>query len=47
MISLNLGAVVLWDDFDPDCVVVFFLVAAFTGKTPPERPLDGFDIVVD
>ena len=39
MISLNLGAGSLADPFDPDCAVAFFLAAAFTGRTPPERPL--------
>lgn len=45
MISLSLGAGVLCDVFCPDCADPVFLAAAFTGRTPPERPLDELDIV--
>lgn len=42
MISLDLGAGARFDDF---AGVGVFLAAALTGKTPPERPLDVFDMI--
>ena len=45
MTSLSLGAGVLEEDLGVDCADAFFLVAAFTGKTPPARPFVEFDIV--
>lgn len=43
--SLSLGAGVLDEGLDVDCAGAFFLVAALTGKTPPERPFVELDIV--
>ncbi len=45
MISLDFGAGALEDVFDEFGAAAFFLAVAFTGRTPPERPLGGFDIV--
>lgn len=35
------------DDLEADELVAFFLVAAFTGKTPADRDLGWPDIVID
>lgn len=47
MMSLSLSAGVRPEDFEVDEGFALFLAAALTGRTPLERPLDGFDIVVE
>lgn len=46
MISLSLSAGVRPEDLGVEEAFAVFLAAALTGRTPPERPLDWFDIVV-
>lgn len=47
MMSLSLSAGVRPEDFEVDGGFACFLAAALTGRTPPERLLDEFDIVVE
>lgn len=45
MISLSFSAGVLPEDLAVEDALAFFLAAALTGRTPPARPFDGFDII--